>query len=78
MDKNNATPIEHTGVQSRTDTAHRNGAAQEKCFVCGRVIAASWFCRIPRDGKQVVLCSAFCAYRYFDSLSQANSQNGRP
>jgi hypothetical protein len=52
-----------------------NGVAEQKCFICGKALGDAWFCRIPHDGKRIVLCSPFCAHRYFDSITQRNSRN---
>jgi len=69
--------MKHAGIQKQPDTAQSNGATQQKCFICDHAIAVRWFCRIPRDGEFIVLCSPSCAQRYFDSLPQSDSHNGR-
>jgi ribosomal protein L24E len=47
---------------------HGANGAQQKCFVCHKNIADDrWFCRVPRDGRRIVLCSTKCALRYFDT-----------
>ena len=39
-----------------------------KCFTCDKEIAdGGWFCRLPRGGTRIVLCSPGCAIRYFDA-----------
>jgi hypothetical protein len=70
--------MKHSGTQTTGGEvpAQNDGAAELKCFICGKAPGHGWFCRIPRDGKPIVLCSPFCAYRYFDSLTQGNSRNG--
>jgi len=57
LDNNPAGPL-----RGRTDQENR-------CFVCEKQIAAGdWFCRVPRLGGRVALCSSWCALRYFDNL----------
>jgi hypothetical protein len=52
-----------------------DGAAEQKCFVCGKEVGDGWFCRIPRDGKRIVLCSPSCAIRFFgESFSAAHGR----
>jgi len=49
-------------VRGQTDPEHR-------CFVCEKEIAdGNWFCRVPRQGARVALCSSWCALRYFDNV----------
>jgi hypothetical protein len=48
-----------------------DGATEQKCFVCGKAVGDGWFCRIPRDGKRIVLCSPSCAMRFFENLFSA-------
>jgi hypothetical protein len=48
-----------------------DGAAEQKCFVCGKEVGDGWFCRIPRDGKRIVLCSPSCAIRFFENSFSA-------
>jgi hypothetical protein len=60
---------------SRPFTAVDVGAAEQKCFVCGKEITDGWFCRIPRDGGRIVLCSPSCAMRFFEnSFSTAHER----
>ena len=48
-----------------------NGAAEQKCFICGKALGNGWFCRIPRDGKLIVLCSPSCAMRFYEATHSA-------
>ena len=50
-----------------------NDAALQQCFVCGGAIADGWFCRIPRERGQILLCSPQCLRAYCDESNSLAS-----
>jgi hypothetical protein len=61
--------MKHSGTQTTGGDApvQNDGAAEQKCFICGKALGNGWFCRIPHDGKRIVLCSPSCAMRFYEA-----------